>query len=195
MFEFFIALFGSLFYGGKFTSDKVQSRAAKQRFSKDEIVRKELLAKCEADAATQQEVANYLLSGAHYPDICDKYSDAFEAVFGDRWKNELRIPRGSRWKSNALSQPLSDAYWVYHLILADKGKMTRSAMYDGFPVSSVDNQNRDTQFVRQIENKLLKSGIEIKLVLEQTRKQAASHISGCRFKPEAFCNFPTRRLW
>ena len=195
MLDFFIALFGGLFYRTKLASDKSKIKDFDDKLSNDNQRRNELKSKYKASYELLNKIERYLISGKNYDEICNNFADDFEFVYGSNWRKKILIPHGYRGKPDSIYFPLSDVYWVYNLILADNGKMDVFKMYDGFVVSSIDNQDRDRKYAQCIAKRLeIRGAGELNLVLEQNGYEEKNNICGYSFKPKDFCTYPTHKL-
>lgn len=188
MFSLFAALFGGLYYGGKYASEKSKLKESDRKRNDFITSMEQLRSLYGADILTENEIKEYIRCGKHYKEICDILQEDFSFVFGPDWKNILSIPNG-RWV-NCDFLPLYHSYWVYHLLLSKKGKMDGSVMYSGYTWGSISTESRDIKFMQCIEKNLIEAGIkDIKLVCEERPYDKT------KVKPEQFCTYSHHRLW
>ena len=131
MFEFFIALFGGLFYGNKYSNEKAKLKAYDDRQSAWMSTLESIQSRYVASAELERWAKDFILKGDHFEDICNWFAEDFRYVFGANWKDKLRIPPKAPvldpkvYKNDAysFSVPANHITWVYHLLLAKKGKI------------------------------------------------------------------------
>lgn len=151
-----------------------------------------------------------VLNGNHYDEICRKFQKEFEFVFGSHWRDMLDIPpKPSRVDTNYIIPPGTyTADWVYHLMLADDGKIDDWVIFEGFPAGGINTAYRNMKFVQCIENRLVSKGVEgVKFVFKPcdskrtvstcSPQSIARTIAGGHFIIEAtaFDVSDTIRLW
>lgn len=208
-FLFFVALFGALYYGFKWATDKGKAEYAdKQREDRlNDIHRYQ--SRYGASLERQRAIENKVLSGAYYDEICSAYEEDFKFVYGLNWKNRLLIPPiGVSQPTNVIKLPTPDYEWVCHLILADEGKINNSAISPvvGFPCGGLDNIDTNIKFVQCIERRLMKKGItDIRFVVDPprafdykplTKPYSKKDMCGGRFIIEALADKEyTDRIW
>lgn len=208
MFELFIALFGGLYYGNKYTTEnsKLKAYDQKQNIWQNEYTG--IKFKYGADYETEQWAKEFVASGKHYDEICNWFSEEFRYVFGDDWRKKLVIPTPSRNlrqlygnKVFPWSLPCAHVMWVYHLLLAQRGKIDDWAISQGYPVGGIDDKDMTIKFAKCIEARLLEAGVyNIRLALELDtlcgiRNRMPNEVCGGNIKIESLCHHPTHRLW
>ena len=177
MFNLFIALFGGMYYGSKSTYEKgkLKKYDDNQKNFQDKLSR--IRAIYRATSNRTQMIKEKILSGRYYEEICSKYEEDFKYVFGQRWNDILSIPPKppvldpKLYKSDAYSfrVPANHICWVYHLMLADEGKLDDWVIYptSGLLVGGLDDIEMCTKFVRRIEQHLIRRGInDIRFVFQ-----------------------------
>lgn len=211
MFEFFIALFGGLYYGGKFAKEKSDMRAYDKRHKSWQAMRDEIERQCASTFEVEQWTQEFIASGEHYEEICEWFADDFEYALGSDWKARLRIPRPGvpmsalyEPHSTPFAVPASHAMWTYHLLLAKNGLIDRWNMTMGFPVGGIGDTDMSIKFAERIERHLINAGVTgIRLALElrdivpgkRLNPSKLSDLCGGYIKIESLCNYPTHRLW
>lgn len=206
MFNFFTALFGGLYYGGKYLKEKAKDNEANRRINNNKILRADIESKFSASLQEERQAKEYILSGDNFEMICEKFSNDFEFVFGSQWKDILdippkptyRIPVAGRYTNHDISLPCNHIYWVYSLLLASQGKIDRWRLLQGLLVGKA-NYNMSIKFAQCIEKHLRKYDSSIMLVLEQPVETRIAGLWGERdggyIKLPEFCCYPTRRVW
>lgn len=198
MFNLFTALFGGLYYGGKYTHEK--SKLNKYEKSREEYKKcyDDLQSSLCVSIEDENRVKDYVLTGNHYEEICDSYAEDFKFVFGSKWIDILRIPPlppvldPKLYKDEAyyFDNPYNHIYWVYRLILASKGKMDSWSLAMGMPIRG-DKKNRELgiKFAHCIERRLRQSGYpNLTFVLEEASLEPV-------IKIDTLCNYSYKRLW
>ena len=209
MFEFFIALFGGLFYGNKYSNEKAKLKAYDDRQNAWMSTLESIQSRYVASTELERWAKGFILKGDHFDDICNWFAEDFRYVFGANWKDKLRIPPKAPildpkvYKNDAysFSVPANHITWVYHLLLAKKGKIDHNIPFSGYGVGGIDDKNMTIKFAECIEGQLLNAGVRgIRLALELdmvhgTRRRASSEVCGGSIKIESLCHHPTHRLW
>lgn len=209
MFEFFISLFGGLFYGNKYRNEKAKLKAFDERQKAYSLTRDDIEARYVANYELEKWAKDFILSGQHLEDICNWFAEDFRYVFGAYWKNKLQIPpkppvlNPQIYKQEAYSfmLPVNHITWVYHLLLAKKGKIDHGVPGFGYPIGGINEKDMTVKFAECIEGQLLNAGVrDIRLALELdmicgTRRRTASDLCGGNIKIESLCHYPTHRLW
>lgn len=197
MFNFFTALFGGLFYGSKNIYEK--SKINQYDISHQQIEQQKSRLKALIGTTFEHEkiVKDYILSGNHYEEICNRHKDDFKFVFGDNWKEKLMIPPQPPvldpkiYKAEAYSfyVPINHIYWVYRLMLANEGKVDHEILSFGYSNGGKDERTMCIRFAHCIEKRLNKTHPEIKLLLQEH-----PHSPGFIIDSLA-ASYPTYRLW
>lgn len=187
MFNIFIALFGGLYYGGKYISEASETkkvlRETRCQFSDMEKFKSLYGASFEAN----YQLKEYIMCGKNFEEICNILSRELEDVLGSNWKQELDIPKGFRI-NNDVFLPCQHIYWVYHLLLSKKGKMDIQNMSSGYSISTIDTRERNIKFLQHIENNLRENNVPVILVYEDNGYMSS-------VKPDVMCIHGFRRLW
>lgn len=200
MFEFFIALFGGLFYGNKYSNEKAKLKAFDERQKAYSLTRDDIEARYVANYELEKWAKDFISSGQHFEDICNWFAEDFRYVFGSDWKNKLRIPPVYP-APRTYMEANSHGTWVYHLLLARKGKIDHGVPGFGYPIGGINEKDMTIKFAECIEGQLLNAGVrDIRLALELdmicgTRRRTASDLCGGNIKIESLCHYPTHRLW
>ena len=207
MLEFFIAFIGGLHYGSKYANEKSKLRSVNKSQKNRADALADIQLKYAANFETEQWAKDFVSSGKHFGDICDWFADDFRYVFGDSWETKLTIPTPTLpmvriyGKNNyPWHMPSAHVLWVYHLLLASKGKIDSKALTCGFPIGGVGEKNMTVKFTERIEKHLLESGAQgIRMALELDNlcgvRRTPSDLCGGNIKIESLCVFPTFRLW
>lgn len=202
MFEFFIALFGGLFYGNKFSKEKAELKAADRRIESMRARMNILQSKYGASFEFQNEVKKYISSGEHYDDICKLFQEDFRFALGEHWREILRIPKTAKEVDDAdFLYPALHTYWVYHLLLTVRGKLHPTNITMGYKLGDIECCKQNVRFVECIERRLRARDInDVKFVLEL--EQFSNGSSRTRFdlgygtmQIESLCIHPSARLW
>ena len=174
MFEFFIALFGITYYIGRYAYDKVKLSA----YDKSHAARESICDYIESTMTTspqhEQDIKDYINSGDNYEDICEKFEEDFQFVFGSEWRSLLSIPHPRIFysKGERAYIPSNHKYWVYHLILASEGKVDSREFRRGYPISAPPSMDIQVKFSQCIERRLHTAGkTDMILVYEKETQQ------------------------
>lgn len=176
MFEFFIALFGGLFYSGKFMSEKSQCKEADKQFNERCKLNESIGKMVVASPELQKEVRDRLFkcrgkSQEHIEAIYDELRDDFEFAFGKPvnmsevlWLSTVANMNQGKMLYKA---PNRLYCWAYKLLLSHKGKVDDTLAYsNGFQLGSKDTLERDIRFCQRIEQNLNANGVGVKLYFE-----------------------------
>lgn len=149
MFEFFIALFGGLFYTGKILSDKSKIDEAERDFNEsvelDKAIRKEVEAPADVVASVKQKV----------------YKTTF-AELRNELKDDLMFVYGENYET--VCKGITN-YWAYNLLLSHMGKADWDAFAFGFQLGGEKTISNDIKFCQRIEQNLNDNGVGLKLYL------------------------------
>lgn len=209
MFEFFIALFGGIYYGGKYAKEKSQKRASDDWRKNRDATIGSLRLRYEANYELEKWAEDFVASGKHYDEICEWFADDFQYVFGNDWKTKLKIPQQGfptmvhlygkqeyHWR-----MPSAHVMWVCNLLLAKKGKMSYWVITWGFPVGGIYEKDMSIKFVERIERQLMNAGVQgVRFALELdnicgTLRRTPADVCGGHIKIASTCIFPSHRLW
>ena len=194
MFEFFIALFGGIFYGNKYSKEKSSMIKADKRLEDIFIKRANLQKELEASNDLSDKIKNYIACGRNYDTICKELENEFKYIFGVKWKDILTIPPDC---SCTFSLPSEHGYWVYHLLLAKQGKMDNWAILSGYPIGGIKDKDMNIKFAQCIEFVLNEQGKDIKLALELDKSLNITSSNPCGGDIKIFGQspYPMCRLW
>lgn len=209
MFEIFILLFGGIYFGIKYINDKNKAKESENKLKEMQIRREYIQNKYCADMETSLKIKEYILCGEHFNEICDTFESDFQYVFGDDWREKLRIPPKPPildpkiYKSDAYSflMPINHIYWVYHLMLAKEGKIDRNVVFHGYGIGGVLEKDMNIRFAKCIEDRLIESGaLDIRLALEldsafTSYPRNPDDVCGGDIMITSLCTHPIRRLW
>ncbi len=200
MFDFFKALFGGAYYIGKLSNEKSKLKEYDRRWEARQTLYENLSSHRGASFQFCQQTKEKLLSGNHYEEICEKFKDDFKFVLGPKWKELLQIPPKVICRESALYVSANHIYWVYHLILASKGKVDKGMLNMGYQIGGIKDAKEHIKFAQCIEGQLLNAGVtDIKLALELENicgtQRNSSDPYGGSIKIIGLANYPTHRLW
>lgn len=202
MFEFFIALFGGLFYGNKFHQEKVELKEADRRIEKMRTQISVLQKKYGASFEFQNEVKRYISSGKHYDDICNLLQEDFRFALGEHWKDIICLPKTEKEVDESdFLYPESHTFWVYHLLLTVRGKLHPTNITSGYSLGNIDCCKQNVRFMECIERRLRTRDIEdVKFVLELEQFSDGSYrtrfnLGYGTMQIEPLCIRPSARLW
>ena len=207
MFEIFIALFGGLFYAGKYSNEKAKLKAYDDRQNAWMSTLESIQSRYVASYETGLWAKDFISSGEHYDEICSWFAEEFRYVFGKDWKEKLRIPTKFLpmsciyGKQYPWLMPSAHVMWVYHLLLAKKGKIDQDIPGFGYPIGGINDKDMCIKFAECIERQLLNAGVRgIRVALEldyicSTKRRTSSDLCGGSIKIKSLCHHPTHRLW
>lgn len=187
MHNLFLALFGGLYYGFKYADDNSKIKTADREMEARRVSRENFKSLYGAETELEHATKEYIMCGRYFEDICNLLADDLEFALGENWKQDLDIPNGFRVNYGAF-YPHQHVYWVYHLLLAKKGKMDRWSMSMGYRFASIYTKERDHRFLQSIEKNLIKNKVPAKIVYEDNDALSS-------YKPEIMCIRPYRRMW
>lgn len=198
MFNFFTALFGGLYYGGKYTHEKSKLNKYEKSAEEHKKCYNDLQSSLCISFNNEQRIKEYILSGNYYEEICREYAEDFKFVFGSKWEHILKIPplppvlNPKVYKHDAYSfyVPCNHIYWVYRLILASRGKVDHGLLTQGYSVGGISEKEMCIKFANCIEKRLRRSGHpNLTLVLEENPHDADT------IKVDSLCNHNYKRMW
>ncbi len=196
MFSLFKTLFGGLYYGGKIINEKAKTAEAVEKNKNIRISQDDFEIAYAAPFDMEQEIKEYISCGQHYQEICDKLKEDLEYSIGADWEQQIYIPNG-RYEACDFSSHSSTTYWIYHLLLAHKGKMSRWRMTTGHMINNIAIHDcdvgknktirpRNIRFLQCIEKRLIENNVSVRLVEDSFDYTV---------KPDIFCSYPSHRLW
>lgn len=192
MFNFFIALLGGLYYGGKHTHEKSKLNKYNQSANKRQKEYERLRALLCTTPKREREVKDYISCGDNYEKICDDFQNDFEFIFGSDWRKSFRLIPYDYTLSMRYSHLPGFNYtqWVYRLILASKGYIDNLELNTGYDIGSIKKagSDMDTKFVQCIEQYLKRNGKNVSFVLQ-------SGNNGDHFIIDSLSSYPYKRLW
>ena len=183
VFVFFAILFALLAYGIKAIYDDFTT-VDEGKMAKEENARM-LKTKARSPLWAEDAIAKWIRSGGRYDDICKEFEEDFKFIFGASWKSRLKIPPLPG--NYCFYTPGNHMYWVYRLILAARGKLDHSFFYGGYELGGTQTEVY-IRFAQRIEHHLVKNGIDIRLVMEDT-------LTGKTIQAESLCRREYKRLW
>lgn len=202
MFEFFIALFGGTYYLGKYANDRAKSKAFDLQMQNRKELRELLRRKYEASRELAESVKEYICCGAHYDEICEEFAVDFRYILGEDWQKKIYIPNyrfyNNYWLAefNRFDHYYCPIYWVYHWMLAKKGKIDGFCLSFGYHVGGIKDKNSNVRLVECIEKRLHAAGAtDISFGLELHDCYTADRPYGGRIVIESLSAYPTCRLW
>lgn len=167
MIDFLIALFGGAYYLGKSLNESSKNKNYERARKEWEKTRDEMVGKYCLSYMEEHELKNKILSGDIYDKICNEFKDDFEYVLGENWKQVLCLPK-NRWdfipQDKIEFSEDNHIYWVYHLLLASKGKVDRWTFAAGYRIwiPTTPLYIMQKKFIQCMENRLIKAGADIK---------------------------------
>lgn len=119
MFEFFIALFGGLFYGGKMVQESSNNRAFDKHM---DVVRDwdNLLGTNGFHSKAAMDIENKLQNPKERAELLETIKDEMEFVFGDAWRYDL-----PPYKNSADTVSITESPWglIYRILLSKEGQL------------------------------------------------------------------------
>lgn len=187
MFNIFTALFGGLYYGGKYLSEKSEIKKINYDIETQSNKMESYKSLYSASYDMEYELQEYIMCGKNFEEICNTLCKELEDVLGKNWKSEIDIPNGHRVNYGCFL-PDQHVYWVFHLLLSKEGKMCGSSMYSGHSIAASHTKDRNIKFLQHIENNLRERNIPVVFVYEENGFMS-------RVKPDVMCIHKYRRLW
>ncbi len=190
MFDLFTALFGGLYYGGKYISEKSKQKEFKnqQEVWGHQADRLELL--YAADYELEKQTKEYIMNIGNLDEICELLSSDLEYVLGENWRTNFYLFPYDFCKPRITIGVPNLSYWVYHLLLSKKGKMNSFRMTSGFDIY-LSKEPWAVKFLQCIEKNLIECGVkEISLVYQNGKIYGYPSVL-----PSVNCHIPHCRLW
>ncbi len=188
--DLFIALFGGLYYGGKYASEKSKLKEfnTQQEAWYQQKDRLEML--YAADYALEKQTRDFILCKNNFNEIRELLSSDLEYALGKDWEtNFFMFPYDFSSPRRTIGTP-NLSYWVYHLLLSKKGKMDIFRMSSGYDIY-LPAEQESIRFLQCIEKNLIEQGVEgITLVYQDGQGFGFPSVL-----PSVNCHFPHRRLW
>lgn len=186
MFEFFIALFGSLFYGGKLSKESSQKRRIERfDYQRDRI--DELLRPSKKDIS---EIQYELGDPKRRWGLVETIMEELMEVYGMSWKKELMNSADGYGTWSIYEQP-----WgiVYNLLLAKRGKVTNSS-YSLRDIKDYQRQ-RVIKTCQMIERNIQNKYPELKILFVPNPVNNELCIGELRWSHWIYDNSSARSLW
>ena len=165
-------LLGISFYGGKYAISAVNNSSYNARMSEINSYQQFLQHRAVIPSESKK-LKSYIVSGAYFQKICDILKDDLQYVYGNNYRDLIRIP--PRQQENPYISddefslflyPDNDTYWVYHLLLSHIGRIDGRILVDhGYSPGSLPNLKRNIKFARRIEHNLHRHGSQIQFVI------------------------------
>lgn len=193
MFEFFIALFGGLFWGGKYAKEKSETRQAQQTHelnkTKDSCRESEWLSKV-TNKKLEAELEAFVYDNSNYDAIWSEVSVAYRDM---PWETEnficlcpeaveVAYGKGTFTKKQRENIASNNRLKALRILLANRGKLrTEDASYYGTPTSSWSGvpllteqqwSEQETKFMLWTTNQLAKHGVHEELYIRQNGTDA-----------------------
>lgn len=188
MFEFFIALFGGLFWGGKYAKEKSEIEAAQNDFESTMATRQARKNEFERrviDAELEADLEDFIYNTSNYDEVWAEVSKAFDEM---PWKPEdekficicpeaveVLFGKGTYTKKQREQIAASSRKEALRIMMANRGKLMQSdarfgiqTIGDGAPTTRQAEQwNRETaNFLLWINNKLKEHGVDEMVLLQ-----------------------------
>lgn len=163
MLDFFIALFGGLYYGGRYLSEKTSER----NYDKESAARKEFREYLQTtycvDYQERVRIRGYI--NTHRDDVYEEFKEELIYVLGDDFRSEFDKPLPPNCGSYVW--PGDPNVWLYRLVLASKGKIDDDlGIWHGESVGAPQHRGWNLRFAEMIQKRLCEAGVEdIQLVL------------------------------
>lgn len=196
MLDLFIALFGGLYYGGRYASEKIDDHFYKMDQKKyDEVynIIKEIYC---ADSELMKKATKYVEADEHYDEICKEFGDDLRYILGDEWKSKLHISRFRGCGVETLDITRHST-WVYYLLLAKYGKID-SWRLRGFEICNKKYKDEIIKLVECIEHRLIDAGVTcIRFALDTKggKVRSVSSPDADKLVIERLSRTPTIRIW
>lgn len=193
MLDFFIALLGGLYYGGKYANEKAKDRkyylSERKRDELYDHLHEMLTAPGIEGAKFRRDATERVYSGDYYDEICEEFADDFQFIFGDQWKSVLAIPPYGH-----LDKKCNYKEMVLGLIYASKGWFR---FVGGLDAGNWETREIYTRYMQRIEEYLRKNGKDVTFVLkvDEEEKKRGIPSSWSRFQFEELAIGDCKRLW
>lgn len=187
MFGFFIVLFGIAYFSYRLISEKVEDDAYNEIKNKVDVV-SDFYFKKMKDIDLESEWTNKISSGIYVNQIFEKCEEDLKFIFGDKWENEIHIPRSS-------TLFLKKKYFFRHeklilrLILSKMGKFPRFEYHSGYLINS--GNEWEIKMSQRIEKNLNDAGLPVEFVFKAY--PPGSNVGYIAFRHNQTTNYP--KLW
>lgn len=168
MLEFFIGLFGSIYYGARLGSERRRKKAADARWEAMLAEKDAFRKKYEATLELEEELGNWVRNPKNFDEICWMLHDELVAVYGEEYREKLHIRTDRAAGEPFLSlysfsvEDIDDGDWITHLLLAKMGMIGSNFWFEGYalgPKNTSEHAKR-IEYCRQIEKNLIEHGVE-----------------------------------
>lgn len=187
MVEFFIALFGGLYYGGRYLGEKTLEHKHDMAVATRQKLREHIINTYCVDR--NENLNNRAYVNTNFDKICDEFKEELTYALGDDFKPEFSKPiprecRGIDWSGDP-------RVWLYRLVLASRGKIDDDLAIwsSGYHLGSPEYRERNQRFAEMIEKRLIAAGVnDIKLVVVHEHY-------GYSVQIQSLCIGQYQRLW
>lgn len=171
MIDFFIALFGGIFYGTKLLSERLSNSEYNRRSEERKNINESMKQKIVASEELSQEAKEkaFLTKGktAEYiRSVYEELEDDFKFVFGDDVdiKNLLYLDHNINYNTTLVNRSVHAL--AYELLLSHKGKVDWGPYIMGFQLGGSNTIERDIRFYQRLEHNLNANGAGVKFYFE-----------------------------
>lgn len=192
MFEFFIALFGGLFWGGKYAKEKSEIKRVQDNNEinqiKDAYKRSEWMSKV-TDEELEMQLEAFVFDTANYDKVWAEVAEAYKEM---PWENEeficiypetveIAYGKGVYNKKQRDNIAANNRLKALRILLAKRGKLRRcdadwgipTSVFGGVPLPTERKWlEEETKFMLWITDQLAKHGIEERLYIKQIGNEA-----------------------
>lgn len=188
MFEFFIALFGGLFYSGKYANERAKTKQADQLrergVAEDNHRKYQWLARV-TDRQLERELESFINDISNYEEVWAEVSEAYREM---PWETEdficlfpdivdIAYGKGAYTKTQKENISKNNRLKALRIMLARRGKLRAQdadtfgaikSSWTGVPVSTEQEWSKqETKFMLWITSQLAKHGINERLYIKQ----------------------------
>lgn len=172
--EFFIALFGGLFYVILYCKERSNSK--KHRAKYEEWLNFHRQFECIlTDAKIEEEIEKIIADASSdsvlQSEIYDIIKDNLISAIGKDGSREFFLLGLStcfdKYIKISLLSSIPERYWIKHLLLSKKGKMGKYEYQNGYPIGSDCDRERNIRICREIEKNLQSAKTGVKFVLKK----------------------------
>lgn len=169
MIDFFIALFGGIFYGTKLLSERLSNSEYNRRSEERKNINKLMEQKIVASKELSQEAKEkaFLTKGktAEYiRSVYEELEDDFKFVFGNDVdiKNLLYLDYNINYDTTLVNRSVH--VLAYEFLLSHKGKVDCEPYIMGFRLGGSNTIERDIKFYQRLEHNLNANGAGVILL-------------------------------
>lgn len=200
MFGFFTALFGGLYYSGKYISESIKEHNSDVSQLNYTLYVEKMRNEICASYGELYECEEYVLNGINRNKVLDEFKDDFYFVFGEEWLEKVSFSFHPQHKQQWI--PSTHLYWMSQMALAKRGKVSPMVFMHGLSLGDNKDSERNLRFAQRVERYLHQSGVNIHFGLSTDPfmpgngiVHTPSNYHGGTLEIQEKARYQTYRLW